>query len=184
MAKKIYNKLYLSIIGLKNTKEKETAKCISYSLAVFAVITIVAVAAVVIAAIFIVSDQNATQRYCIDIGDSEFIGALTTNINDRTVSWDFQHTPTIIGDVTSIHIMGPIPAGFTNGPLAISVCGVPSTFVCDTSVPGVLTGTAQGTDPLKTLIMEMRAEIWRYYIEFNDGITTIRAPLNSICGTP
>lgn len=159
-------------------------KCINYSLATFSVIVIVAVAAVAVATIFMVSEQNAMQRYCIDVDDGGLLGAFWMNSNDRTMSWNFQNTPTTIGAITSIQIKGPIPTGSLDGPLTVALCGSPHMISCDTSVPGESVGTMTADVSLKTVITEMREKIWRYYIELNDGSTTLRAPLISICGTP
>ena len=172
----------------KSREEAETARCIHYSLAVFAVIVITAVAGVAIATIFIDANQHALQRYCIDIDNGGIIGAYSLDSNDRSMSWEFQYLSASINPVTSIHIKGPIPTGSTDGPLTVSLCGVPSTLVCDISVAGELSGIIYQTNPgevsLKETINEIRGTPWRYYIEFGDGVTFLRAPLNMICGVP
>ena len=188
MTRKVGVETYNDSVFYRDKNKKDTTKCMNNSLAVFAAIVIIAVAGVAIAAIIIDAEQNALQRYCIDIDDGGLIGAYSINSNDRTMAWEFQHTMAILNAVTSIHIKGPIPTGSLDGPLTTSLCGVPSTLACDTSVPGELSGIIDQTNPgavsLKETIKEMRAAIWRYYIEFSDGITTVRAPLNMICGTP
>jgi len=177
-----------NVVFYKDKTEAKTVKCVNSWLAFFAGAVIVAVAGVAIATIFVAADQNALQRYCIDINNGSLIGAYSLNNIDRSMSWEFQYLPTILNTVQAIQIKGPIPTGSLDGPLTISLCGMPSSLVCDKGIAGELFGTIYHKDPgdlpLTTIINEMRAQIWRYYIEFNDGITTVRAPLNMICGTP
>ena len=156
-------------------------------MSVLAAISLILVAVVAIVAMVIVANGNAYQRNSL-LSDM-FSGSFILNSNDRTVEWDIQHSIDMGDPVQTLQIMGPIPAGQTDGPLFLPLCGVPSTLACDTSVPFVLQDklTEQSTGyGLKNIIRDIRAAPTRYYFQVGtvSNATGLRAPLGLIGGTP
>jgi len=159
----------------------------------------ITVATAAIIGIIFSSEQNSLQRFCLtatgtqevnSTSAGEMIGAISLMTNERMVGWEFQY-----GDFSGIpielQIRGPKLPGHKTGPLALALCGVPSSLACDTSVAGQLQGlidqTGAGGQPLKPTIQAIRDQPWRYYVQVNTGaypMGEVSAPLTSLCGTP
>lgn len=160
--------------------------CLRVVLGIFTALVVIAVAIVAIVAIVYSSNANAVQRYCVQANGNVF-GYVQTDVNDRDIEWKLQYTPDM-GTVVSLHVMGPIPLGLTDGPLDFALCGSPSSLACDLTVPnyteGHITELNPGGTSLKSLIQAIRNEPWRYYLQINRGAgAPVRAELGSICGT-
>ena len=161
--------------------------CINVALAIFAALIVLALAGVTIAAIILNSNQNSLQRFCFD--KPNMLGSLSMWTNERQIGWDLQYR-NLSGVVTGLAIHGPIPAGLTDGPLAVALCGLGTTLACDLSTPGVLkdkiieTGTG---GPLKPIIQTIRNEPWRFIFKLKTSAVMTgetEAKLTSLCGTP
>ena len=177
----------------QGTKCKGCDCTITCTLAIFCFIVVLAVAAVAVAAIIVDAEQQSVQRYCFNVDNGQILGQLSSNLNSREISWDFQYPQGGGGpmdNILTIGLFGPIPPGQLIGsaPLFVSLCGIPSPFACDTSVSdkvtGIITVNPVNGDSLKTIIQGLRAEPYRYYIEFKTGISTTRVIIENICGTP
>jgi len=160
--------------------------CLRVTLGIFAALVVIAVAIVAIFAIVYSSNANALQRYCVEANGTVF-GYVSMDVNDRDIEWEIQHTPDM-GTVVSLHIMGPIPIGLTEGPLDFALCGSPSSLACDLTTPNFLKDRIVELNPggtgLKPLIQAIRTEPWRYYLQINRGAgDPVRAGLGQICGT-
>lgn len=173
---------------MSSTYVQSRTYCLRVVLAIFTIIVVVAVAVVAIVGIYNSTNAGAVQRYCIVSNDDDVFGAITTDVNDRTIEWDIQYTPAL-GTVTSLHILGPTPVGVTEGDLNFALCGSPSTVACDvTSEPNRVRDTIKELSPggssLKPKIQAIRKEPWRYKLKINRGAgAPIVISLASVCGT-
>jgi len=165
----------------------------------FVALVAILVTVLTIISIVVTSDQNSLQRYAIKAtGDqrvnttspAELTGALSLKSNEKEIEWDMQYID-LSGPPTELQIRGPRLPGSRTGPLALALCGLPSSLACDTSVASVLKGTIDqtgaGAQPLRPIIQTIRSEPWRYYFQVNtaaypDG--EIAGDLSSISGTP
>lgn len=178
---------YLTLNDGKTDGVQKRTFCLRVVLGIFTALVVIGVAIVAIIAIVYSSNANAVQRYCIQANGTVF-GNVRTDVNDRDIQWKVQYTPDM-GTVTSLHIMGPIPLGVTDGPLDFALCGSPSSLACDLTVPNYTEGHIYELNPggtsLKALIQAIRNEPWRYYLQINRGGSgpPVRASLGSICGT-
>jgi len=150
--------------------------------------------AVVIVAIVLASQQASLQRFCFvatgGVSVGELDGALSLKTNEKRIEWKTQYK-NLAGIPIGLGIYGPVQPGQTDGPLAVALCGTPSSLACDTSIANVLADeigqTGTGGQPLQTLIYAIRADPWQYYIQLNTAAFPageVRATLNSLCGTP
>lgn len=153
-------------------------------LAIFAALVVIAIAISAIIAMVFASNADAQHRYCVESPD--LLGAITTNINDRDIAWDIQYANTA-GIVSSLYIMGPIPFGLADGPLFLPLCGSPSSLACDLTTSNRLNDRIQELNPggigLKSKIVDIRKQPWRYYLQLNGSTRTVRASFTQICGT-
>lgn len=161
-----------------------TARPLHIVLAIFTALVVIAVAIVAIIAMVFNSNANALQRYCLV--SNEVLGSVSTDVNDRTVAWEMQYLNSM-GIIISVHIMGPIPLGVTQGPLDFALCGSPATLACDLTTPNQLKGLIEEYNPgglgLKSIIQAIRLEPWRFYVQLTGSNATVRMPMTSICGT-
>jgi hypothetical protein len=181
---------------------KRKAFCLRCTLAMFAALVVIAVAVVAALTLVFAANGENLQRFCIEAtgprAGSGSAGVMTGIVSlfssQREIQWDLQHTA-LNGAILSLHIRGPVAPGDTFAGLSLALCGTPSSLACDTSVPGVLSGTIvqlnPGGMPLKPFIQAIRKEPWKYYLQVNtgafDGVGNngeLVGPLNSICGTP
>jgi hypothetical protein len=154
-------------------------------LAVFAAIVATAVAGVTIAAIIVNSDQNSLQRFCVTFED-KVRGHFSLKSNERQMLWDLQYKA-LPGVVTALSVHGPLQPGLDDADLAVALCGMPSTMVCDLAVAGRLSGGIIETytgGPLKPVIQAIRKEPAFYYVLIDTTGGSVKMPLNSLCGTP
>lgn len=168
-------------------------------LQVFTFFVALAVGAVAVVGVIIMSQQDSLQRFCVVARGSnevnttstgEMIGAISLMSNERKVGWELQYGGLANAPV-ELQIRGPRLPGMPTGPLALALCGVPSTLACDTSVAGVLEGvidqTGAGGQPLKPIIQAIRDQPWRYYVQANTATFPggeVSDALNKLCGTP
>lgn len=167
-------------------------------LAIFTAIVVLAVAAVAIVDIIFNSTQNATWTICVRFTAEELgsgsngvmIGAITLNYNSRSISWDLQYRD-FDSVPTALQLRGPIPAGQQFGPVALTLCGAPSSFACDTTVAGKLKGTVLQNGvtggSLKPVIQAIREAQWRYRGRVITGAHAageVSGSLGTLCGTP
>lgn len=153
-------------------------------LGIFAALVVVAIAVSAIIAMVYSSNANATQRYCVE--SDSFLGAITTDINDRDIAWNLQYANDM-GTIESLYIMGPIPNGLSDGPIYVALCGSPSELACDLTVSNELKGRIEELNPggigLKKFIHAIRQEPWRYYIQLTGSTKVTRDGFMQICGT-
>lgn len=122
-----------------------------------------------------VSSAQSVQRLCI-FGPG-IQGALTLDNANEKVSWEIQYTnPAII----AMQVTGP------NG-FSLALCGVPSTFVCDTSIVGVVKDTITSTylgNSLTNSINDIRLQPWLYQMPIHGLNYTYTVQLGPNCGIP
>jgi hypothetical protein len=183
------------------TPTTTSCKCSSsIALGVFAAIIALAISVTVGISVLVTSTSDAYQRYAIEAlasragsnGTGIMIGSVVVQSSDRTIAWNLDYT-TDVNAILALYIMGPIPVGQTDAPLALSLCGSPSSLACDLTVAGHLEGLITQLDPggtpLKPYINAIRATPWRYYLQVNTGTNPsgngeLRAPLGILGGTP
>jgi hypothetical protein len=157
----------------------------------------------VIFTILYAGNFGSSQRFCFEAlpgnvipGPGEVGGVLWGNLelhsNEREIKYFFRYVG--LSTITAVTVRGPITLGQQVGPLLFSICGAPSTVVCDQiTLPGQLSGTLTQISPSNTSpeasIVAIRTNPSLYYVEVltNNNPTTpgaLRAPLNSLCGTP
>ena len=175
---------------IHNKKPNNCACTCNITLGIFTAIVAVAIAVVVAIVVGVTANTNAYQRYLIGAPNGTVNGMMALQSSDRTIEWSLDYL-TSIGPILSLHVMGPIPAGLTTAPLALSLCGTPSSLACDLSTAGHLSGIISQLDPgggpLKPYINAIRAEPWKYYLQINTAtyvLGELRAPLGILAGTP
>lgn len=160
---------------------------------------------VVILSVAFSANQDSLQRYCVEGDPTKVVGAvgelggqlfgvIQLDSSDNVIKYDFRYYSPPLSSVQALHIRGPLIVGSQVAPIKVALCGSPSTVVCDiTSVPGQIVGTLQQISPagsdIHTVIADIRKEPWLYYLEvLTSGKPAspgaMRAPMNSICGTP
>jgi hypothetical protein len=177
--------------GTKTTAaEDEAATCFGSTpaqlkilLAVLtAIVTLMAVG-FAIAAPFVTANILANQRYYIknDPSSPPLLGMLQADSVSRLFAWNLilsnASTPIALGVYGPIQNIVPLDA-----PLYWSLCGLPSTQVCDTSVPGYLNGTSAVQLP-GNVISTMRDFPSLYYLLLTPAVgPPIWAPLGISAG--
>lgn len=166
-------------------------------LVVLSAIVVLAVCGVVIAGVVVGAGNNDLQRFCTTADGPNLdtaslgvaIGTLVLDFGSKKIVWDQQYMG--LGSLpVGLAIHGPIPAGLKFAPVAVVLCGVPSSLVCDTSVADVLTGEIIETHTggsIKPVIQGIMVNPRLYYLQFNTaGLPAgeIMAPLDSTCGVP
>jgi len=179
-------------------QQRKGCRCMSITLGVFTALAVLAVVAQSIVGVITISNQNSLQRYCGEATGPKMgtasngvaITMISLRSNEREIEWDIQYKD-FTGLPVGVHIHGPTPPGLDFGPLAIALCGTPSTLACDTSVAGKLTGkitqVSPGGGPLKPVIQAIRDEPCRYAVRIKTSAFLngeVRLRLCSLCGTP
>lgn len=136
-----------------------------------------AVIVVLIISFIVFGDARATTNYGV-FASKDFVpvtatsdpdgfaqGQIKMNQNQKTVEWDLVYDR--LAAVISIKIYGPIGETSTEiGPLAIALCGPPSSLSCDVSVPrrvkGKIDHKMPGHKSLRQTITTLR-EHWAFY---------------------
>lgn len=192
------------VVVRKHLKYHQRAFCLRFTMAIFAALVVLAVAGVAIAAIIVDSGQNAVQNICFCMqkinttessGGCDARGIIQLRSNDRQIEWTLQYSVATLSSLpTSVYLMGPAPIGGSptdQGPLAVSLCGTPSTVACDTSEAGFFTGTLTqfnpGGESLKPLIQAILNEPTRYTPKLNTGLMPMGelwAPMMFLCPVP
>lgn len=170
---------------------------------ILSALAIIATIIAVIFAIVFASNADSLQRYSLtatpenvkggpgEVG-GEAIGRFELKWVERELAYYLQYYN--LSTITAIHIRGPIPPLSKNGPFKFSLCGSPSTLVCDLlTTPGAVEGTINqilpGGTGVRPEITAIRLEPRRYYMEIltnNHPVTpgALRAPLGFLSGTP
>jgi len=161
-------------------------------LAVLAALIVIAIAGVAIAGIAVPHSREPLQRYCFNKDYGQLLGNIMVDSVENEISWDFQHTPSGIGTIMAIQIIGPTPIGsedpFT-GPIHVALCGIPSMITCDVSTANTVKGSIQQTSPggmaLKTIIQSIRDSPWLYSVRFNTAVEDgeFQSHFTSVCGS-
>ena len=172
---------------------------------VLAALAIVATIVAVIFAIVFASNADSLQRYSITatpenvalaggVGETGglAIGHFELKWVERQMSYYLQYYD--VSTITAIHIRGPIPPNSRVGPFKFSLCGSPSTQVCDvTTNPGVVQLVLDQISPsgtgVRPEITAIRKEPRLYYLEilttnFPTTPGALRAELGFLAGTP
>ena len=137
----------------------------------FTVIVLFVVAGMLIASFIIIGDSQSTTNYSI-FADKVAVpssiqndltgfmrGHLKMNQNLKSIKWAFIYDK--LNMVISMYVMGPIGQTSTEtGPVAVTLCGPPSTLACDLSVPRKINGEIHSKmpdrDTLRGAITEIR----------------------------
>lgn len=155
------------------------------ALGILSVLVLICVAAVAIVTIVMVNEGFSYQRYCLD--NDQYLGQMELSSNSRSVSYDIQYLLPSGEVVTALKVFGPILPGQTEGSLHLTLCGVPSDRVCDTSVGAVLRGSVEENNEasIKVSIAEIRDFPRRFYLALETSLNTtgLRAPLGTLCGS-
>jgi hypothetical protein len=136
------------------------------ALVVITLIVVILLATVAIVTVAYNSDQFAVTRYCFQTG------AVTLNVNDRSVSWYIQYNSSL-APVTTLFIMGPILPGMaTSNTIKLALCGSPSTVSCITTTANVLQySIAQvypgGSSPVP-IMNDINDKPYLYYVTINN----------------
>jgi hypothetical protein len=172
----------------------------------FAVVMVLLTLALVILSIVFVKGQNSYQRYGI-LATPESVeqftgtpgeagalmwGELVFDSNSEFIGYSLRYL--LSSTIVAVHVRGPVTIGTGIGPIKFSLCGTPSTVVCDiTSTPGNLEGTiiqiSPGDTSVHPEIDNVRLEPHLYYVEVLTSTTPVtpgalRAPLLAISGSP
>ena len=151
---------------------------------IMAVIILIIICGVVLASIFVKSGQFNNQRFCTTATAGLAIGTVEFDIGAVKIRWDQQYL-NLTSIPTNINIHGPIQPGFVSAPVAVVLCGVPSSLACDTSVAGVLKGEIGETytgGALPPVIKAITCSPHLYYLAIGTAMEEITAPFNSYCG--
>lgn len=184
------------VIWKKHQTYHQRAFCLRCTLGTFSALILLAVAGVAIAALVVTADQQSYQRFCMEMtdpsgeGNGTALGYISLRSNEREIEWQFQHHD-LSGVPINIYIWGPIPVGQSTGPLAISLCGTPSTLACDISQVGFLKGLINESSPegdgIKPIINAIRDNPSVFYATIGTSMFPngeIAARFSSTCGTP
>jgi hypothetical protein len=157
-------------------------------------LVVISLAVVVIVTIVFASQQASLQRFCFvatgGVSPGKLEGAISLKTNPRQIEWKTQYKDLAAFPI-ALAIHGPVLPNMSDAPLAVALCGTPSSLACDTSIANVLQGeigeTGPGGHPLKTVINAIRSDPWRYYVLLKTATFPageVRATLNMLCGTP
>jgi len=130
-----------------------------------------AVVATLIASFIVFGDSRAVTNYSIfaskdDVpsnmpadADGFVRGQLYMNQNQKHVKWDLLYDR--LTAITALYVMGPIgQTSSETGPIALPLCGSPSSLACDLSVPhkvtGEITHQSPGNQSLRDVITKIR----------------------------
>jgi len=161
---------------------------------VAALVLVVCAIVVVAISVFVGSNLDSVQRYCITATNNEsaFLnGVMETNTESDTISYTLYYD-NFAGDVTVVSVHGPINPITQVGAVNFFLCGgAASGPTCFPTSGGYLNATRLTVytppdsveDPL-SFILNVRATPWLYYLQLTAGATVLRAPLNMLCGTP